>query len=191
MIKSLTKYFFRGILFLTPLVLTLYLFYAVFAKIDQLGNKILEPWIGQGNLLTGIGFLLTIFLITCAGYFSSVWIGAAFLHWIEKQFFRSPLIKGIYGSIREILNSFFGKEKFFSRAVLVNFPNLGFKRVGFITQETASFMHNGEEQIVVYLPHSFQISGNMLIVPKTQVEFLDMPPEKALKLIMSAGIVKN
>jgi uncharacterized membrane protein len=44
-VKRLTNYFLQGLLFLVPLVVTVYVFYIVFQKIDGLLRKV-----GKGNL---------------------------------------------------------------------------------------------------------------------------------------------
>ena len=100
-------------------------------------------------------------------------------------------MKGVYGPLLDAVRSILGEKKVFSQAVLVDLPALGIQRVGFVTQEKPTFFAAGEEKIVVYLPHSFQISGEMIVVSKSQVKFLDLPAEEALKLIMSAGIAKS
>lgn len=186
--KFLTKNFFRGILFLAPITLTIYIVYTVFQSVDRLGNQIFGAWMGS-KMLTGIGFLLTIALIILAGYLSSVWIGSTVFRWIEKLFRKSPFVRGIYSMIREILHFFWGDKKFFSKVVLVSFPAAGYKKIGFVTQE--AFLGRDQNQVVVYLPNSFQIAGTMIIVPKENIEILDMKPEDALKLILSGGIVER
>ena len=189
--RFITRNFFKGILFLLPITLTLYICYSVFIKVDHLGQKILGPWITEGTILTGIGFIFTILFVVLVGYVSSFWLASSLFNWIEGQFVRSPLLKGLYGTIRDTVHSFLGDKKFFSQSVLVQFPDRGYEKLGFVTQDPPTFIDQGEEKIVVYLPHSFQISGEMVVVPKTNVRYLDLPPEVALKLIMSAGIVKN
>ena len=189
--RFVTRNFFKGILFLLPITLTLYICYSIFSKIDRLGQKILGEWITARPVLTGIGFLFTTLLIVLVGYTSSFWLTSSLFKWVENQFARSPLIKGLYVTIRETVNSFLGDKKFFSQSVLVRFPDRGYEKLGFVTQDPPTFIDRGEEKIVVYLPHSFQISGEMAVVLKTNVRYLDLPPETAFKLIMSAGIVKN
>src|SRR3989344_3171174 len=189
--KSLTQNFFKGILVLLPITLTAYLAYFLFTRIDRLGRVILSQWIVREDILTGLGFIFTILFIVLVGYISSFWATSAALKWIESQFVRTPLMKGVYGTIRDTVHSLFGEKKFFSQSVLVDFPALGYQRVGFVTQDPPTFFEGGEEKIVVYLPHSFQVSGEMIVIPKSRVKFLDLPPETALKLVMSAGIAKN
>jgi uncharacterized membrane protein len=190
-VKSLTRNFIKGLLVLLPITLTVYIAYFLFIRIDRLGRIILSQWIVREDILIGLGFLFTMIFIILAGYVSSFWATSAVLKWIEGQFVRTPFMKGVYGTIRDTVHSLFGEKKFFSQSVLVDLPALGYKRVGFITQDPPEFFEGGEEMIVVYLPHSFQVSGEMIVIPKSRITFLDLPPEAALKLIMSAGIVKN
>lgn len=189
--KFITKHFIQGIAVLLPVALTAYLFYVIFVAVDGLGTRILSVWISKRYIITGIGFFLTVFLVTCAGYASSIWIGSPVFRWIENQFRSSSITRVIYGAIRDTTSAIMGRDKILSKVVLVNFPNLGFKRIGFVTQESSDFADDGDESTLVYFPHSFQISGNILIVPKSNVKFLDISTEKALKTIMSAGIVKS
>lgn len=191
--RFITKHFFQGILVLLPISLTVYISVNVFQAVDHLGRNVLGQWVPdpESNLLTGFGFIATVLFIVLVGYFSSLWIGGHLFRWIETIFIRSPLIKTIYGLIRDTVHSIFGEKKFLSRVVLLDLPNLGYKRLGFVTQEPITFVDGEEEKIVVYMPHSFQVSGEMILISKKSVKFLDIPPEIALKLIMSAGIVKK
>lgn len=188
--KFFTRNFFKGFLFLAPIILTGYVFYIVFVTVDSLGNRILGVWIGSGKILTGIGFLFTTLLFTLTGYFSSVWFGVHFFNWIERNLLTNPATRGIYGAIRDTFRAIFGSKTIFSKVVLVHFPEMETKMVGFVTQDSPSFISESEEHIAVYIPVSFQIGGYMMIVKKKNTQLLDIAPEAALKMIMSAGIVQ-
>ncbi len=189
--KGLSRYFFRGTVVLLPLGATLYIFYALFTAIDNFGQKVLSLWVADASIVTGIGFVLTAAAVVLVGYLSSHWLGASVIHVLDSWMLESPITKGIYGAIKETISAVSGKSTGFNKVVAVNFPELGYKRVGFMTQEDAAFIHDGKEQVVVYLPHSFQVSGNMFIVPKRNVELLDIPKETAIKMIMSAGLIRK
>ena len=189
--KFITKNIFQGFLILTPFILTGYLFYFAFATVDRFGKTLLALAFEEKSIVTGGGFFLTLLLFGLAGYSSSNWFGLSFFNWIEKLFKGSPLTSGVYGAIRDTWSAVFVKDKIFSKVVLVDSPSTGFKQIGFVTQEKPAFMDDNEEWMLVYCPHSFQISGNMLVVPKKNVRFLDVSTESALKMIMSAGIVKG
>ena len=92
--RFITRNFLKGILFLLPITLTIYICYSLFLKIDHLGQKILGGWFTPGPILTGIGFIFTILLIVLIGYISSFWLASSIFRWIEGQFAQSPLIKG-------------------------------------------------------------------------------------------------
>lgn len=189
--KVLTKNFFKGFLFLAPIILTGYVFYLVFSTVDSLGSRILGVWIGSEKVLTGLGFLFTLFLFTLTGYLSSIWIGVAFFNWIERELLTNHATRFIYGAIRDTFTAIFGSQNIFSKVVLVDFPGTGAKMVGFITQERPpSFIKEAEEYVLVYFPLSFQFAGYMLVVKKKNTQILDIPPQTALKMIMSAGIVQ-
>ena len=189
--KFLTRNFFRGVLFLAPISLTVYIFFMVFRVVDRMGFQLLGGWLGKGQFEVGVGFVFSLIFIVGVGYLSSLWFGALFLDWIEKQFLRSPVVKGIYVTIRQVFDSILGEEKIFSKAVIVNFPMMGYKRIGFLTQEKPIFAKKGEDEVIVYCPHSFQISGEMFVVPRSNVEELKATPEVVLKMIMSGGLVKE
>lgn len=189
--KTLTRLFFKGTLVLLPLVATGYVFYLIFAVIDGFGRKILALSVGSEYALTGIGFLLTLTLVLTVGYLSSSWFGGSFFTWLDEWMMEDRFTKGIYGVIRDTVSAMMGRSAVLDKVVLVDFPELGYKRIGFVTQDTPAFMEHGEDQMVIYFPHSFQISGNMIVVPRKNVKFLEMSKETALKMIMSAGIAKK
>lgn len=189
--RFFTQNFFKGILVLLPISLTAYISYIIFVKVDGLGRLILGQWITKDSFFLGIGFIFTVLLISLIGYLSSFWITSTLIGWMERQLIRSPIVKGIYGTIRDAVHSMFGEKKVFSQCVLIDLPALGYKRLGFVTQDQPTFFEGGKELIVVYMPHSFQVSGEMIIVPKSMVTPLDIPADVAVKLIMSAGISKS
>jgi uncharacterized membrane protein len=189
--KFITRNFFQGVLVLGPLLLTAYIFKIFFVFFDKMGRDFLGLWVSREAVFTGVGFVLTVSVLSLAGYLSSMWVGSAFFDWLERQFASSAVTRGLYGAIRETLNAVMGHNKIFQQPVLVDFPDMGHQRVGFVTQEMPVFLQDGKEMVVVYVPHSFQISGNMFIVPKKTVKILNIPPELALKMIMSGGIVQG
>ena len=78
--KKLTKYFFDGLLFLVPLVATIYVIYLVFVKIDRL-FKFETP---------GLGFAFTILLITVIGFIASNFFTRWLVLLVDKIFRRLP-----------------------------------------------------------------------------------------------------
>lgn len=190
--KFLMRNVLRGFMVLAPIYLTGYVFYLVFKVVNQWGEGFLNLFTPERmQLWAGIGFIVTLCFFAAVGYVSTHWLGAKFFDWIERQLATSPATRGIYGAIRDTLSALLGREKILNKVVLIHFHEMGFKRVGFITQENPTFFKDGSDWVIVYCPHSFQVSGSMFIVPRRNVEFLDIPADKALKMLMSGGILSQ
>jgi len=62
-------------------------------------------------------------------------------------------------------------------------------KLGFITQEDLASLGLKEGFIAVYLPHSYNFSGNLFIVPKENVTLIDRSTSDVMKFIVSGGVV--
>jgi len=102
---------------------------------------------------------------------------------------RTPGIKFIYSSIKDVMSSFVGDKKRFTQPVWVrvqNSPEVW--RIGFLTQHDMGFL-NMEGMAAVYLPHSYAISGWVVIVSFENIkpaEGLSAP--EAMKFAVSGGV---
>ena len=104
---------------------------------------------------------------------------------------RTPVVKLVYSSVRDLLNAFVGKEKKFNQPVLVKVNTVSeLEKVGFLTQEDLSDL-NILDKVAVYFPHSYNFSGELFIVPKELVRPFHMAPSEAMKFIVSGGIARN
>ena len=84
--KRLMGYFFKGLLALVPLVVTVYVLYLVFIKID---NLLHIP-------IPGVGFVATILFIIFIGFLAPNILAKGLLGLIDRTFGRLPLIKILY-----------------------------------------------------------------------------------------------
>lgn len=105
--KRLANYFLNGLLFMVPIVVTLYVVYILFVKIDGL-LKIPIPGLG---IIPGVGFLATILIITLTGFLVSNFLTKKLLLLFDRLMSRLPLVKLLYGSIKDLLNAFAGEKK--------------------------------------------------------------------------------
>jgi len=148
--KRLTNYFLQGLLFLVPLVITVYVFYFLFKKVDGL-LKIPIPGLG---IIPGVGFVTTILLIILIGFLVSNFLTKRIMLVLDNLFNRLPLVKLLYGSIKDLLNAFVGNKKSFSQPVLVKLTSNGDAHVlGFITCESLDNLGLDEMVSVYYLSH--------------------------------------
>lgn len=176
--RRVTTYFARGLLFLVPIVATVYVLYVVFIRVDQIFRF----------RVPGIGFLLTLAVVTGIGFLVSTVIARRATHLIDNLFGRMPIGQMIYTSMKDLMNAFVGEERQFDKPVLVSpLPGSGMRVMGFVTRESLAKL--GElEGVAVYVPQSFNFGGNLILVPRAQVTALDIPSGRAMAFIVSGGV---
>lgn len=176
----LLRSFLQGLILLSPLALTGYLLYYIFNSIDSL----------VPSLPRGIGFLLIIGTVTVIGYlgtrfFVGKWLFDSFSYLMTH----TPGVKYIYSSIRDVISSFVGDKKRFNKPVWVcvnQGPEIW--RIGFLTQDDMGNM-GLPGKVAVYMPHSYAISGWVILVDKLLVKPVDsMTAGEAMKFAVSGGI---
>jgi uncharacterized membrane protein len=176
--KTLTNYFFKGLLFIAPIVVTLYILYFIISAVDQI----------FGIKIPGLGFLITLALITAIGFLVSTFLARGAARLIDNVFSRMPFIKMIYSAIKDLVNAFVGEKKRFDKPVLVNlFPENKAQTVGFVTRESLENIGMAQS-LAVYIPQSYNFAGNLIIVPKERVIPLEIESGKVMTFIVSGGV---
>lgn len=185
--KKLINYFFEGLLFMVPIVLTLYIFYILFVKIDGL-LQIPVPGLG---VVPGVGFVATILLVTLAGFLVSNFLTKKLFVYVDRILNRLPLVKLLYGSVKDLLNAFVGDKKSFNKPVLVRLSDESQAHVmGFITSESlSSFGLN--DYVSVYVPQSYNFAGQLLVFPRDRVQPLTANSADMMTFIVSGGVAGN
>lgn len=175
--KKIVKWFAEGLLILAPIFITIWVAYRVFQVIDHL--------IPAG--MPGVGFVITLTFITLVGFLASTLLGGLF-RYIEKLFSRLPLLKILYTALRDLLAAFAGEKKKFNQPVMVQLlPKSNTRIVGFITREDLA--HLGiKEEVSVYCPHSYNFSGQLLIVPKSMVKPIPADSSTVMSFVVSGGV---
>ncbi len=166
---------------LSPIAITGFVLYSAFDKID----KIL-PFIPQ----RGVGFVIIIVVVTVVGYFGTrFFIGRWLFDAFEYIMAHTPGIKFLYSSIRDVIKSFVGDKKRFNKPVWVCVklsPEIW--RIGFLTQRDMS-QFGMEDRVAVYLPHSYAISGWVIVTDIKNVKpITEMTASEAMKFAVSGGI---
>ena len=176
--KKIAAYFAQGLLFLIPIAATIYVLYILFLRIDQ---------IFKFNI-PGIGFVLTLALVTLIGLLVSSVLARGAASLVDNLFSRMPIGKMIYSSVRDLMNAFVGDRRQFNRPVLVNLmPGSAIQIMGFVTRESLEGLSR-PESVAVYIPQSFNFSGNVIIVPRNQVIAIAIESSKAMAFIVSGGV---
>jgi len=186
--KKFVTYFFKGILILVPIVLTIYIVVIVFQLTDSILGRY---FVALGIKIPGLGLLTTIVLIILVGFLGTQVASGRIFNYIDGLFGKLPLIKIIYNTIKDIMNALLGRKSSFAKVVMIDLPGGDdIKILGFITKEDLEIF-GLQDHIAVYILQSMQWAGFTLLVPKSQVQELDVKPDEALKFIVSAGISGN
>lgn len=186
--KTIFRYFLKGLLLVAPAGLTVAIVYFVFDYIDgPIRNYIYDL---LHIRIPGIGVVIIFFMITLMGYIGQSIVVRPLRRGMENLFKKAPVIKLIYTSLNDFLSAFVGEKKKFTRPVLVKVNlNSDLEKMGFITETDLSYF-NIKDKVTVYFPHSYNFSGEMFIVPRENITPLDIPPAEAMKFIVTGGITR-
>jgi len=199
-LKRIAGYFFQGLIFLIPIAITVYVFYFIFTKIDNL----------LGLPIPGAGFFVTIILVTFIGFLTSNIFTKKVLNLVDRAFNKAPLMRLLYTATKDLLSAFLGDKRSFEKPVLVtllpgtnvnpvrnsgdeeSIPQKtglsnGVKVIGFITKESLASWGMVNE-VVVYLPQSYNFAGQIIVVPKEQVTIINATSSEVMAFIVSGGV---
>lgn len=188
MYKRLIKYFFNGLIFLVPISLTVYIFYISFTTVDNFIQGYISEYLPKK--IPGMGLLVMVVLITILGYMAQSLIFKPIRNLIDKIFQKTPLIKVLYSSIKDLLSAFVGQDKKFNKPVLVLMnKSESIYKIGFLTSSELSKL-GFIDMVAIYLPHSYNFSGELYIVKKENVTPLNIPASDVMKYIISGAVTK-
>jgi len=176
------NYFLHGLLLSAPIGLTIYIIYSLFTFVDGLLPFSKYP---------GLGIIIIIVLITTLGFFGKAFISKPITAFFDRMILKTPIIKIIYTSIKDLLSAFVGNEKKFRQPVIVRVNNVSnLEKLGFVTQKSLKDIGVEGEKVAVYFPHSYAFSGELYIVPAENVKEINANSSEIMKFIVSGGISK-
>lgn len=190
MVKRFRNYLITGAVVLVPVVLTWYVLLSMFRFLDGLTAR----WVAQvlGHSIPGLGLLVTIFIVLVTGILTRSFLGRELINIGQSILSGTPIVRGVYLTIRQITDAFAVTEQTaFKRVALVEYPRLGVWAIGFVTADGPNEARTlaGEELISLFMPTTPNpTSGYLLMLPKRDVQMLQMSVEDGLKLVVSGGV---
>lgn len=183
----------KGSIVALPILITGWLLWSTLLWLNSFGTDLIML-LSLPNLFPGMGLLLMIIGLVIIGLlfqFNPVsWI----YHYFEDLLLRFPLVKTLYGAIKDFANMFDQQEDKDQQVVLVDIENLG-KAVGFITSgQTPNSLDDalaGKDMVAVYLPMSYMIGGYTLFVPRERITVVDWSFEDAMRFTLTAGVSQS
>jgi hypothetical protein len=181
--STFIKYFFQGILIIGPLSATIWIIWSIFKSVDNLVPDLSKDY-------PGLVFALVLLGTAIIGFIGSrLILGKLLVGLLDYLVAHIPGVKIIYSSIKDVLSSFVGDKRKFSNPVWVRVnetPEVW--RIGFLTQPSMDFV-NLEGMVSVYLPHSYAISGWVIVTSSENVKPAEgFTAQKAMEFALSGGI---
>jgi len=194
---SLQRSILAGVITIGPLFVTYLVFSflletlakAGLPAVQLLASVFPQAWLRQPWMQSALAIVLTLAVLYIVGRLTSLVIGREALNLFEALLERLPFVAKVYTSVRQLLDSMSAQKESSQRVVLVDFPIVGHKSVGFLTR-TFTDSTTGEELASVLLPNAINPTSAFLqILPLEQVTETDLSMEMAMSMIMTGGAV--
>jgi len=194
-VSHLKRYFITGLLILVPLGITFWVVTALLGAMDQTLLLLPESWRPDtwlGVHIPGLGVILTGAVILGTGVFAANLIGQRLVAFWEGLMQRIPVIKSIYGGVKQVSDSLLsGSGMAFKKVLLVHYPHPHAWSLAFQTNVPAEVARQLDDELVaVFIPTTpSPVNGFYFYVRRDEVIELDMSVDAALKAIVSMGMV--
>lgn len=182
------KYFITGLLVLLPIWATYYVLSALLSIIDGMLGDL--PRYFLGLKFPGLGIITLVLFIVAIGMLSANYLGTRLVRYSDHLMQRVPLVRGVYTTVKQIMETFSVKHNFHGVA-LVEYPRKGCYSIGFMTGEVKgeSIGLAGRFKTVFVPTTPNPTAGFLLILPEAEVTDINMTVEQGMKFIVSLGLV--
>jgi uncharacterized membrane protein len=197
---------FAGLLTAIPLFITIYfvlLFYGLVTHytkgpaewlvdlIVPMFNNHISPDNLKMITVPVFAVLITLWIVYILGLLGTFLIGRQILAQVEHFIENLPLIKGIYGTTKQVMGVFRqgGGGSGFQRVVLVQFPREGTWTIAFVTN-TVFDAAAAQRLVCCFIPMTPNpTSGFFQMFPEEQVRNTDWTVDMGIKIVLSGGLL--
>jgi uncharacterized membrane protein len=135
-----------------------------------------------------VAFFLAVFLIGLLGRFGRDYLGRKAIKLTDQALMSIPLLNKIYGTVKQVNESFSNNKSSFQQVVLVPFPHPASRTIGFVTGEQRNL--GAEKLVSVFVPTTPNpTSGFLLLLPEHALVKLDMSVADGIKFVISLGAI--
>ena len=190
--KSLSKIFLSGLAAILPMAITMYILYWLGSGAEERLGGLIQLVVPQQYYWTGMGLIAGLVLVFAIGLLLNALVIRNLFVWSEEWLAKVPLVKTLYGSIRDLMkfvsNS---KGKQMGQVVTVKIGEPDIMVLGFLTNGNISFIDKTlrPDLVAVYLPLSYQIGGYTILVPRSAVKPAELPMNEAMRFAITAGML--
>ena len=191
--KKLYKYFFRGLITILPVALTVYVLYIFLAWMETLTLWILRPLVGS-FYIPGMGLVFGVASIVAIGFLVSRHSLRRLLSFAELPFTNLPVVKSIYSSLKSFADYFApSATRDVQSVVILRMPGHELEIVGLITRRSFTDLPDGflpGNRVAVYLPMGYMIGSYTVFVPTEWVQPIAMSVEEAMRSSLIAWMAR-
>ena len=192
---NLKRYFITGLLIWVPLGITIWVLDALLGAMDATLLLLPEQWRPDyllGFRIPGLGVVLTGLVILLTGLFTANLLGQRMVAFWESLLNRIPVVKSIYGSVKQVSDTLLsGNGLAFRKVLLVHYPHPDAWSLAFKTNVPHDVGASlGSDYVAVFIPTApSPVNGFYFYVRRDETIELDVSVDMALKYIVSMGVV--
>lgn len=189
---AVVRTFFTGLLAVVPVLATVYLVVWLAVTAETFLGRLLKLAIPDQLYFHGMGMLAGLAVVFGVGLLLQAWVVRAVFDWAESLLLRMPLVKFVYGAVRDFFGFFSAqRDTAAGQVVAIQVGDADMRLVGFMMREDLSALPeqlNEGGRVAVYLPMSYQVGGYTALVPREAVTPVDMSREEAMRFVLTAGL---
>lgn len=187
---TIKKQFISGLLVTVPLIVTYFILRFLFDLLDGILNPIVNNVLGYD--IPGLGAVMTLLLVLLAGILTTNYFGARLYQWSDRSLGKTPLVRIVYTAAKQLVQSMFTPQaRAFSEVAIIEYPRKGIYAIGFLSGRSEIRQgDSAEEMRLVFIPSTpTPFTGLVVFMPDKDIYPIDIGVEKAVKLLVSGGIV--
>lgn len=196
-LARLRNYFLTGLVVAAPVTITVVLVMWFVDFVDAWFTPMIPARYRPEQYLDftvpGLGVIIAVVLLILLGALTANLFGRTLVSYGERLVQRMPLVRNIYGALKQIFETVLSQsQNSFREVALIEYPRRGIYSIVFVTTTAKGEIQEraDEEMVSVFLPTTPNpTSGFLLFVPRRDVITLDMSVEDAAKMVISAGLV--
>ena len=190
LVKRISECFLNGLIVVVPPAITIFIIVWILNLTEgQLGKFITQEF----NIsFPGIGLVTIAISILIIGLITGNNLAKQVIELAELLLDKIPVVKFIYGSVKQFSQAVLTSNSAFKHVVLVPYHQRW--ALGFLMTNVPNPVREklGVDYVCVFVPWSLNMtSGTNLFVRRQEIIFVNMPAEDALQFMLTAGTISG
>ncbi len=142
-----------------------------------------------------LGFIVSVIILVSLGHLAKLPLIKGIAAKLEDFIDTLPFANIIYSTMKSLVNSIKANSTAFQSVAIIEYPRKGLYALAFVTQSNFPTVKTKsgkvfKEMSTVFMPTTPNpTTGFLIVLPKNEVEILDISVEEGIKIIVSAGVL--